>query len=165
MKAAVVYYSLEGHTHFIAEKMSKQIPCDLIRLIPKKAFPTGSFGKYFWGGKSAMFHEKPKLSNEILQLDPYNVIVVGTPTWAGTMAPPVRTFLANVVFTGKPVYLFACNSGGDDKKGFTQMHAYLQDNTFMGCVSFNQPNEENFDSMKGKFESFSKAVEEGKQYP
>ncbi|MFA6783705.1 MAG: flavodoxin [Sphaerochaeta sp.] len=165
MKIAIVYYSLEGHTHFIAEKMGKQISGDLIRLIPKKDFPTGSFGKYFWGGKSATFHEKPKLSNEMLQLDSYDAIIVGTPTWAGTMAPPVRTFLAHAVIKGKPVYLFACNSGGDDKKCFAQMHAYLKENTSMGCVSFTLPKEENFDTLKGKFESFCKAVEEGKQYP
>lgn len=165
MDIAVIYYSLEGHTDFIARKIWEQTGAVPIRLFPKKEFPNDGFKKYFWCGKSSVFHEKPELSNEPLHLDTYDTIVVGTPTWAGGMTSPIRSFLAKENLEGKQVYLFACNSGGKDDKCFAQMSRYLEGTTLKGWASFNQPTEENFETMKGEFDGFCKAIQQGKQFP
>ena len=52
----------------------------------------------------------------------YDVIILGTPIWAGTFAPPLRTFIRAQVWEGRKVALFACCSGGGTEKCFQQLH-------------------------------------------
>ena len=59
MKTAVVYYSLEGNTEFTANIIAETLDSDIIKLEPKKAYPTGKISKFVWGGKSAMMSETP----------------------------------------------------------------------------------------------------------
>lgn len=42
MKVAVVYFSLEGNTKYVAEKIAKVLDADMIQLIPVKEYPTGN---------------------------------------------------------------------------------------------------------------------------
>jgi flavodoxin len=121
MKAAVVYFSLEGNTKHVAEKIGKELDADVIPLIPANPYPTGKSSKFFWGGKSATFKEKPKLQPYQFDANAYDVIILGTPIWAGTFAPPLRTFLRDNKLEEKRVALFACCSGGGTEKGFMQM--------------------------------------------
>lgn len=61
MKDLVVYFSLEGNTQYVAERIKEQTGADLSRLVPKKAYQDKGFAKFFWGGKSAVMAEKPAL--------------------------------------------------------------------------------------------------------
>ena len=42
---------------------------------------------------------------------PYDTVLVGSPTWCGTFAPPAASFLARAPLAGKRVGVF-CTSGG-----------------------------------------------------
>ena len=46
------------------------------------------------------------------QLDRYDTLLVGTPNWFGTIAPPVQTFLKDSDLSGKRVAPFCTNGGG-----------------------------------------------------
>ena len=93
MKVALVYYSLDGNTAFAAEKIGLRLGADILRLKPVKEYPTEKIAKYFWAGKSASFQESPKLMPYAFDINMYDVIILGTPIWAGTFAPPLRTFI------------------------------------------------------------------------
>ena len=129
MNVAVVYFSLEGNTKYVAEKIAMTLGADIIPLIPAKEYPTGQVSKYFWCGKSTTFKEKPKLETYSFDSQQYDLIILGTPIWAGTFTPPLRTFLREHQLTGKKVALFACCSGGSADKCFTQM-----ENELLDCV-------------------------------
>lgn len=122
MKIALVYYSLDGNTAFAAEKIGLRLEADIIRLKPVKEYPTEKIAKYFWAGKSASFQESPKLMPYAFDINMYDVIILGTPIWAGTFAPPLRTFIRAQVWEGSKVALFACCSGGGTEKCFQQLH-------------------------------------------
>ena len=47
MNVAVVYFSLEGNTKYVAEKIARTLGADIITLIPAKEYPTGQVSKYF----------------------------------------------------------------------------------------------------------------------
>ena len=117
MKTAIVYYSLSGNTKYAAEKMAQALGADLIPLVPKKTYPDSGFKKFFWGGKSALMGEKPALELYTFQADAYDCVILGTPVWAGTIAPPLRTFIADhqITLQGKRLAVFACCSGGPGK--------------------------------------------------
>ena len=60
LKILIVYYSFEGNTKFIAEKIQENLSCDIVRLIPKKEIKTKGFMKFFWGGKQVFMKELPE---------------------------------------------------------------------------------------------------------
>lgn len=125
MNSLVVYYSLEGNTKWAAEQIASGIGGDILALIPKRAYPDRGFRKYFWGGKSAVFQESPELEPYSADLARYERVVLATPIWAGTFAPPLRTFIRSEHLSGKRLALAACSGGGSPDKAFSQMKQLL----------------------------------------
>ncbi|MDO4806989.1 MAG: flavodoxin [Coriobacteriales bacterium] len=127
MKTAVVYYSMSGNTEFVAKQMAEEIPADLVRLAPVKEYPSKGVRKFLWGGKSAIMSEAPTLLPYDFDVTAYDRIVFGTPVWAGTFAPPLRTFIRDYKdeLAGKSLAAFACCAGGDAKKTFPKLKEAL----------------------------------------
>ena len=117
MRTAVVYYSMSGNTQYAAEKIAKGLEADLIRIEPRTAYPDQGMKKFFWGGKSAMMGEKPKLMPYEFRVEDYDRIIIGTPVWARNFAPPIRTFIAqNPGLRSKKIAaLISFSGGGADK--------------------------------------------------
>lgn len=131
MKIAVVYYSLEGNTKYTAEKIAERLNADLIELKCEKAYPTGKVSKFFWGGKSVTFGEKPALLPYEFNADDYGVVILGSPVWASKYAPPLKTFLAENDVSGKKLGFFTCCAGGKPDKCFMEMKRDAK----RGCVA------------------------------
>ncbi|MDE6727797.1 MAG: NAD(P)H-dependent oxidoreductase [Oscillospiraceae bacterium] len=121
MKIAVVYYSLEGNTKFVAEKIAGRLIADLIELKCVKAYPTGKVSKFLWGGKSVTFGEKPALIPYNFNADEYDAVIIGSPVWASKYAPPLKTFFAENDISGKKLGFFTCCAGGKPDKCFAEM--------------------------------------------
>lgn len=118
MKTLVVYYSQSGNAKWMAEQISSALSADMLRLVPKKAYPEKGFGKYFFGGGSAVMKEAPELEPYEADLKQYGRIVFVTPVWAGTVTPPLRTFIQAEDLAGKQFALAACSLGGSAEKTF-----------------------------------------------
>lgn len=146
MSTLVVYFSLDGNTKFIAETIGKTINADMIELKTSKQYPTEGFRKYLWGGKSVVFGEKPKLTNDRVDLKRYETILIGTPVWAGSYAPPVKSFIKQYNIQGKQIALFASHGGGGAEKCFTKLKESLPGNTFIGEIAFVEPKKNQEDS-------------------
>ena len=117
MNAAIVYYSMSGNTRYVAEKLAAALNADLIPLVPRKAYPDSGFKKFFWGGKSALMGDKPALEPYDLDPNSYDLVIFGSPVWAGTFAPPLRSFIEDNrdSLRGKRFAAFFCCSGGPGK--------------------------------------------------
>lgn len=127
VKVAIVYFSLEGNTEYVADKISEYIDVDVLRLEPVKNYPQGNVSKYVWGGKSATFGEKPKLVPYQFSANQYDVIIIGTPVWASTFTPPIKTFLKENNISEKKIALYVCYAGGQTKKCFNKLKKELPD--------------------------------------
>ena len=79
MRTAVVYYSMSGNTASAAKKVAEGAGADLIEIKPEKAFPDKGFRKFFWGGKSAVMAETPKLIPYSFKPEKYDRMVIGFP--------------------------------------------------------------------------------------
>ncbi|WKY48130.1 flavodoxin [Eubacteriaceae bacterium ES3] len=139
MKTLIVYFSHEGNMDLVARNIAANQAAELYRLIPSKEYPTGKVSKYVWGGKSATFAEKPRLTNEAIDLKPYEVIIIGTPVWASTVAPPLNTFFSDYQFSDKKIILLATHRGGSPKKCLAKMEENLSDNEIIGSFEFTEP--------------------------
>ena len=139
MNTAIVYFSLEGNTKYVAEKIAKSLDADIIKLIPVKEYPTGKVSKFFWGGKSATFKEIPKLEAYRFDSKNYDLVLLGTPIWAGTFAPPLRTFIRENKLAGKKVAFFSCSGGGSAEKCFEHLENEISDCTVLSTLRLIDP--------------------------
>lgn len=127
MKELIVYYSMSGNTEDTAKKIASIRGADLLRIDPVKAYPDKGFRKFFWGGKSAVMAERPKLESYSFRPEDYDRIIIGTPVWASTFAPPIRTFLNDnrEALKTKNIAVFACQGGSGAEKAFSKMAEFL----------------------------------------
>ncbi len=126
MKTAVVYYSMSGNTQQIAEKIADALGADLIRIEPKKEYPSKGFRKFIWGGKSAVMGDRPKLQPYMLDSG-YDRIIIGTPVWASNITPPIRTFITENrdMLSRIEIAAFVCYAGGGADKALDKLAALL----------------------------------------
>jgi len=158
MKTAVIYYSLEGNMDYIAKRIVGDNAADLCRLVPKKEYPTGNISKYFWGGKSVTFHERPKLVSEAIDLKKYDTLIIGSPIWANIFAPPLNSFFHDYSINGKNIILVATHSGGGADKSFVKMKDYLKDNVLLNTFQFKNPLLMQDESMEDKIEQIRQLI-------
>ncbi len=112
IKPLVIYYSHEGFTEFMAKSMAEVLECPALRLTPLDEETHKGFSKYFWGGKEVIFKREPELEPLPLNLDEFDLLLIGTPVWAYSFTPPLRTFFNNVTFSEKSVAVFCTHEGG-----------------------------------------------------
>lgn len=154
MKIAIVYYSLEGNTKLVANLLAEALSADIVSLHPSKEYPTGKMSKFIWGGKSAMFADEPKLEDYAFAEEDYDLIILGTPIWASTFTPPLRTFLKQHPLTHKKIALFACSAGGGTSRCFQKLKEQLSDCTVVGELSLVEPKRDEF-NVKQEIEQFA----------
>jgi flavodoxin len=115
MKALVAYYSKTASTKKLAEEIAKNLKADIDEIIDKKS-RSGPIG-FLTAGRDAMNKKETEIETK---KDPekYDLVVIGTPVWAGNVTPAVRTYVTKHKF--KKVAFF-CTFGGSENKTFAEM--------------------------------------------
>lgn len=109
-KTLVVYYSWScGNTEKIAEQLADACDADIARIETVVPYPEDYQETVDQGQREVNAGFMPEIEN--LEYNPadYDVIVIGTPTWWYTMAPAVKTFIAENDFSGKTVVALSTN--------------------------------------------------------
>lgn len=125
MKKAVVFYSLSGNTQAAAKEIAEGIGADLIELKLVKPFPTEKSKQLALGGMQAMFGMKPDIQELSKNIKEYDVLILGTPIWAGKIAAPVHSFLNKYQVLDKIVAVFTFSGGGDNKRCIAKLSKRL----------------------------------------
>ena len=162
MKTLIVYYSLEGNTDYAAKKIAENIGADTLRLKPKKAYADKGFAKFFWGGKSAVMAEKPKLEPYEADLSAYERILFGFPVWASSFTPPIRTFLVENLpeIQGKHIAAFACQSGAGAEKALAKLQKAIGIGAFEATAVFIDPKQKSSRETDERINAFCKILEQ-----
>jgi flavodoxin len=123
LKTVVVYFSLTGNTKFVAEKIAQQLDADLCEITDKNH----KKGKmlYIKGGAAAMREKLTDITVET-PIDDYELVIVGSPVWAGKIAPAIRTFLVENNFSEKQVAFFVCMGGDKPEKTFENLRKTIE---------------------------------------
>ena len=118
MKTLVVYFSLTGSTEFVAKIISNNLDADLCEVIDKKH----KKGKliYLKGGAAAI-REKLTEIEATKSTENYDLIIVGSPIWAGKITPAIRTFLSLNDFSQKKGAFFITLGGDKPEKSIENM--------------------------------------------
>jgi flavodoxin len=151
LKTLVIYYSFEGNTRFIAETIANSINADILELKPREEIKSKGFMKYVWGGRQVVRQKEPELFPFDKKPEDYDLIFIGTPIWAWTFTPALRTFLTSAKLQNKKIALFCCHDGQAGKT-FEKMKVYLNGNTILGETDFIEPlkNDKVFNSNRAK---------------
>jgi flavodoxin len=139
MKTLIVYFSYEGNSALIAKLIKAAVPdADTLELELEDEKRRTGLTKFAWGGMQVMTRAKPKLKPYTVAVDQYDLIILGTPVWAGSFSPPIASFLSRTKINGKRLGLFCCHAGGKGK-ALDKLKAELAGNTFAGTIDFINP--------------------------
>ena len=111
-KLLTIYYSWSnGNTERIAKMLQKEAGGDLVKIDTAVPY-SGAYDDVVNQGKDEVERGyEPEIKPVNVNIQDYDVIAIGTPTWWYTMAPAVRTFLHEQKFAGKTVVPFMTNGG------------------------------------------------------
>lgn len=108
----VVYYSWSnGNTEKVARRLAEACGADIERIETVEPYPEDYNETVEQGQREVNEGFEPRIKPLEHDFASYDVIAVGTPTWWYTMAPAVRTLLAENDFRGKKVVAFQTNGG------------------------------------------------------
>ena len=118
-KVLVIYYSLGGTTRKVAEKIAEKLKCEIEEITEPKS-RKGIIG--FIRSRYGSVKGKTSILNP-LKTNPadYDVVIVGGPTWAGTVSVPVRTYLKQFGGQIKQVMHIGVSGGVEKGKLFQEM--------------------------------------------
>jgi len=138
MKTAVVFYSYDGNSAFVAQHLKKCLNADLVQLYLQDEKKRGKFASILWGGAMVFSRKNPPLKPYDFNPAVYDLIILGSPVWAGSPAPPLKTFLSQTPVTGKKLALFVCHGGGPGKS-LDKFKALVSGNEIVSTADFKEP--------------------------
>ena len=112
-KILVVYYSWSsnGNTRYMAQQIQDATGADIFEIIPVLAYPSDYNACVEQAKIEINSKHKPDIKGTVENFDAYDIIIVGSPNWWSTIAPPVATFLTNYDFEGKTIMPFMTHGG------------------------------------------------------
>ena len=160
MKTLIVYYTMSGNTGYVARKVAEKSGAELLRLEPEKAYPDKGAKKFLWGGKSAVMKEKPALKPYEFHAENCDLIVFGTPVWASTFTPPIRTFVEEnrAALAGKRFAVFTCFAGGGADKAIEKLRIFLEAGRFEAELILVDPKDRPTKENEERIDAFCEAL-------
>ncbi len=118
-KTLVAYFTLTGNTEKAAKIVAETTGADLYQIELVTPYPSEYKAQTELAKKELADGTLPPIKPWPTNIAEYDVVFVGSPVWWGTMATPVRTFLASGALKGKTVIPFVTHGGGGADKSFT----------------------------------------------
>lgn len=110
-KILIAYYSWGGNTRNMSEQIKVATGADIFEIVPEKAYPVNYNTCVDQAKEETNSKYKPELKSKVENFDSYDIIIVGSPNWWSTIAPPVATFLSSYNFSGKTILPFITHEG------------------------------------------------------
>lgn len=133
-KILIAYFSYEGHTRGIAEKIQRITGGDLFEIRPEQAYSTDYDTTERQARQEVKSGFRPVLAEQPQDMAQYDTIFIGTPNWFNKIAPAVASFLAEHDFSGKTVVPFCTHGGNGTARVAADLRNYLPDVQIAGCL-------------------------------
>lgn len=119
-KVLVTYFSYTGNTEQGAQLMAEALGADLFTIEMEQPY-RGNI--YDVSQRDLNQDARPALATHVADMAQYDVVLVGYPTWWGTMPMPMFTFLSEYDFSGKTLLPFSSHGStrfGDSISDFSK---------------------------------------------
>jgi flavodoxin len=157
-RAAVIFYSLKGNTRHLAELIAEETASDMIEVTPAPTEEGRGPLKHVWGSTQLRMPEEPSINAVEADLDIYDILFVGTPVWAGGVAPPLRTFLNEREFFRRNFAFFASYSGRTGRV-FQDLRRRLAGNEVLGEIGVREPLEHRGSKLEERIRKWAREMQ------
>lgn len=158
MKTIIIYFSENGNTRIVAKTLSEKLNTDLIEVKDLKK-RDGFIGKVF-SSIDAFRENKTEISPSKVNLDDYNLIYLGTPTWASNASPAIITLIDKCDLRGKDIVLFATMDGSGGRAAINRMEEKVQARGARVVESFTiKTKNKNIAKIQGDSENIAKLLD------
>lgn len=108
----IAYYSRSGNTRKIAELIHDEVGGTIFEIQPEEPYPADYDLALAQAKKEIQARYRPALKSKIEGIEAYDTIIIGSPNWWSTIAPPVAAFLSEYDLSGKTIVPFCTHGGG-----------------------------------------------------
>ena len=125
MKTLVVFYSRTGTTKKVAEMVASKLACDIEEItdLKNRGGPLG----WLSAGRDAGNKSLTKIGKLIKNPKNYDLTVIGSPVWNGTVSAPIRTYiLENGESLGR-IALFLTGYSPDNRQVINEVAGLLKE--------------------------------------
>lgn len=133
-KILIAYFSYEGHTRGIAEKIQRITGGDLFEIRPEQAYSTDYDTTERQARQEVKNGFRPVLAEQPQDMAQYDTVFIGTPNWFNKIAPAVASFLGEHDFSGKTVVPFCTHGGNGAARVAADLRNYLPDVQITECL-------------------------------
>ena len=151
----IVYYSFTGTTREVATTLKDVTGGDIFEIQPDFDYNRSDIEDL--AKRQVRDGFKPKLKNSVENLEAYDTIFVGTPTWWFSITPPVSAFLAEYDLKGKTVIPF-CTCKDTYGKVFDQFKEALKDANMLEGKNFYSDDVADKEKLKATIEAWYKEI-------
>lgn len=135
-RTVVTYFSVEGNTKKLGDRLASLIDADIFEIVPEKPYSKADIR---WTNPLARCNRE-KIRNKdvpvkgIIDVSSYDVIVVGFPIWYGCAPNVVNTFLKQLDLTGKKIKVFVTSRGSGIGKTAEKLQPYAGKGTIVDAT-------------------------------
>jgi flavodoxin len=130
-KVLIVYLSRTNNTRAIAEMIQKQVGGTLVALKLENPYPQNYRQIVDQVAKENESGFLPPLKTKINNLENYDVVFIGFPTWGMQLPPPMKSFLKEYNLSGKTIIPFNTNAGYGIGSSFETVKALCPNSTIL----------------------------------
>ena len=113
-KSLVLFYSWSGNTRRIAQIIAEKTGADLRELQSETPYSQNYNAVLSQAKQEIQQKQYPALRPIDMDWNAYDVVYLGTPNWWSSIAPPVSSFLHEVMPTDKTIIPFCTHGGGGE---------------------------------------------------
>ena len=111
-RVLIAYYTHSGNTERVAQMITERSNGDLFLVQPETPYPASYNAVVEQAKQEIKKNFMPSIKPCGLDLSDYDTILIGTPNWWSTLAPPIAAFLFQNDLSGKAVGVFCTHGGG-----------------------------------------------------
>ena len=115
MKRLVAYFSAEGTTKKVAERIAAAANSDLFEITPEVPYTKADLNWMDKQSRSSLEMKdkssRPAITGMPEKIEEYDEIILGYPVWWYIAPTVINTFLEGADFSGKKIILFATSGG------------------------------------------------------
>lgn len=135
MNILIAYFSYTGHTKGIAKQLQGLTGGALFEIKPAVPYSEDYDTTERQGRRETREGYRPPLAEMPDDLTSYDTVLLGTPNWFNTVAPPVASFLADSGMSRKRIALFCTNGGGGLGHTVADIQAICKESEILGSIN------------------------------
>jgi flavodoxin len=119
MSTLLAFHSRSGHTRQLAQAIAKQMNAELSEIFAREN--RKGILAYLRLGRDAWLGRKSEILPSGKNAADFDLVIIGTPIWSGSLSGPVRTYLEENASRFKNIAFFCTMGGSGNERAFHQM--------------------------------------------